>query len=103
MVFRGGGEIPALGLESQSAGSCCPPWRRGGRDSSGRRASAGRRVCVDAASGFDAGAELAVRTESRGPGIVCGGDLGKTAGCRKVNVNTAPFRAREKGPPTRPP
>src|SRR5260370_26665577 len=42
MVFRGGGEIPAHGLENQSAGSSGPAWRRCRWDPAGSRGPAGR-------------------------------------------------------------
>src|SRR5260370_38936287 len=37
MAFRGGGEMPPLGLENQSAATCGPAWRLAGRDPAGGR------------------------------------------------------------------
>src|SRR6266852_918168 len=98
MVFRSGGEIPPLGLENQSTGSCGPAWRRAGRDSSERGGFADRRVCVDAASSFDAGAGFAVRTESRSARIFRGGYLRNPAGDGKFLEHAVLLCAGEKGP-----
>src|SRR2546422_1466124 len=98
MVFCGGGEIPPLGLENQSAGSRGPAWRRAGGDSSGRRGSAGGRGCFDGASGFDAGARVTVRTESRSARIFRGGHQRSPAGRRKFVEHASLFGGRGKKP-----